>query len=57
MNRKETLPWVIFRTMEFWLMSSGKVAVGLRTEMASGWFNIGEDVRGTSFAKMFDVQR
>jgi len=33
MNRKETLPEVIFKTMEFWLMSSEKVAVGLRNEM------------------------
>jgi len=41
--------------MEFWLISSEKVAVGLRTEMASGQFNIGEDVRWTSFAKTFDV--
>ncbi|MEI6841679.1 MAG: hypothetical protein WCK53_10450, partial [Methanomicrobiales archaeon] len=32
MNRDEKLPWVIFRTMESWLMSSGKVAIGLRTE-------------------------
>ena len=41
--------------MEFWLISSEKVAVGLRTVMASGWFNMGEDVRWTSFAKTFDV--
>jgi len=33
MNRKETLRRVIFRTMEFGLMSSEKVAVGLRIEM------------------------
>ena len=33
MNRNETLPWVIFRTMEFWLISSEKVEVGLRTVM------------------------
>jgi len=55
MNRNDTLPWVIFGTMEFWLISSEKVAVGLRTGMASGRFNIGEDVRWTSFAKTFDV--
>jgi len=33
MDRTETPPEVIFRTMEFWLMSSEKVEVGLRTEM------------------------
>jgi len=33
MKGNETLPWVIFRTMEFWLMSSEKVEVGLRTVM------------------------
>ncbi len=42
--------------MEFWLISSGKREVGLRTEMASGRFNIGEDVWWTSFAKTFDVE-
>jgi len=34
MNGNETLPWVIFRTMEFWLISVDKLAVGLRTGMA-----------------------
>ena len=32
MNRNETLPYVALSTMEFLLMSSEKVAVGLRTE-------------------------
>ena len=32
MNRNETHPSFIFRTMEFWLMLSEKVVVGLRTE-------------------------
>ncbi len=30
---------VILRTMEFWLMSSDKVAVGLRTEMVRPGFD------------------
>jgi hypothetical protein len=29
--------------------------LSVRTEMANGRFNIGEDVRWTSFAKTFDV--
>ena len=40
-------------TIEFGLMSPEKAAVGLRNVMANGRFNLGEDVRWTSFAKTF----
>jgi len=33
MKRNETLPKAIFRKRDVWLMSSAKVAVGLRTVM------------------------
>jgi len=39
MKRNETLRQVIFRTMEFWLISSEKVVVGLRTEVVRPGFD------------------